>query len=827
MIEAPFIARRPKAPAPQSFWGLRAQGLAASQALSGQVWTDFNLHDPGVTILEQVCYALTELVFRADHAVADHLTGEDGHIDFAALALHPPEVVFPCRPVTAQDLRRLLLDRIDGIEDAVVGAAPMAGAQPAGLWQVELRLRQGDAARASEASRQARALLRAHRNLCEDLESLGIVREHPCDLLADIEVASSRDPVDIVAEVYSVCAAYLAQADGFDSLDQALARGLCLEEIFDGPPMTRGLARETTAALPSARLFVSELIVAVRAIDGVAEVNRIALHREGEDAPSTQSVLRRGRGWALRLRVPRDDQDGVGMQVTRRGSKVPVPASLVHAKYEDLEASRSGRSYAGEHGGVAPAHPRGRYREGGRYCAVQDQFPPAYGINRHGVGTEATAHERAWSWQLKGYLALFDQVMAHSAAQLAHLRELFAVDSGPRQTYWWRMLDEDSIPGIGEKLYALPAAEIQDRVYRRADDFYERKGRVLDYLLALHGENYSQNSLRQFGGCYTARELRALLHANKAQFARDIIVLGRDRGAGFDDSRPCWDHADNASGLQRRVSLLLGFLHGHERPLVAAIERRGSELGHHPEHARSHWRRDPARLARLALERADLEAPHAQAGGEFDRLPAFGAGRMAETLLRSAAYPDRYWLDTAASGVFRLVVGPDEQGAYWHLGDHDSASAARRAAAGLRNLMLRLNRESEGLHVIEHLLLRPIGPSPSHHLARVPADFWSFQVTAAFARWPARCREPNFRRLAHETVELNCPAHVDAHCVWLEFNDMREFERLYQKWLAARMAWCNDAAQDDKLRVRMNHAAAELIRNLLAHHRRAEAEAAE
>ena len=35
-----------------------------AQELSGDTWTDFNEHDPGVTILENISYALTELSYK-------------------------------------------------------------------------------------------------------------------------------------------------------------------------------------------------------------------------------------------------------------------------------------------------------------------------------------------------------------------------------------------------------------------------------------------------------------------------------------------------------------------------------------------------------------------------------------------------------------------------------------------------------------------------------------------------------------------------------------------------------------------------------------------
>jgi hypothetical protein len=41
---------------------LRREAIGHLEAMAGGPWTDFNAHDPGITILEQVCYALSDLV---------------------------------------------------------------------------------------------------------------------------------------------------------------------------------------------------------------------------------------------------------------------------------------------------------------------------------------------------------------------------------------------------------------------------------------------------------------------------------------------------------------------------------------------------------------------------------------------------------------------------------------------------------------------------------------------------------------------------------------------------------------------------------------------
>ncbi|MFH1373538.1 MAG: hypothetical protein ABII79_07080, partial [bacterium] len=52
---------------------LFALGLEYVKNLAGRVWTDYNVHDPGITILELLCYALTDLSYRASFPVADLL----------------------------------------------------------------------------------------------------------------------------------------------------------------------------------------------------------------------------------------------------------------------------------------------------------------------------------------------------------------------------------------------------------------------------------------------------------------------------------------------------------------------------------------------------------------------------------------------------------------------------------------------------------------------------------------------------------------------------------------------------------------------------------
>src|SRR5689334_21589811 len=45
----------------QNYALLRKYGIDYITALGSQFWTDYNIHDPGITWLEALCYALTEI----------------------------------------------------------------------------------------------------------------------------------------------------------------------------------------------------------------------------------------------------------------------------------------------------------------------------------------------------------------------------------------------------------------------------------------------------------------------------------------------------------------------------------------------------------------------------------------------------------------------------------------------------------------------------------------------------------------------------------------------------------------------------------------------
>jgi hypothetical protein len=88
-----------------NFTQLREEGIEYLQKLVGSGWTDYNAHDPGLTILEVLCYAITDLSYRLDFDIEDLLAGSSLSKQFFTA-----REILSTDPVTISDYRKKILN---------------------------------------------------------------------------------------------------------------------------------------------------------------------------------------------------------------------------------------------------------------------------------------------------------------------------------------------------------------------------------------------------------------------------------------------------------------------------------------------------------------------------------------------------------------------------------------------------------------------------------------------------------------------------------------------------------------------------------------------
>ena len=539
--------------------GLRAEALALLGRLGGDQWTDFNSHDPGITILEQLCFALTELAYRSQWPIEDLLAsagldwrpaaaeilGGDpvSREDLVALVralgyqgvrVEPerqpePRLYFRSTSAsglapasTTDDLPPVAGDlEMDADGGSGLAWDPQATVVPQGVWRVAAQLSGGEPGSGPASLAPLALRLHATRLLGRDFV-LTPLEPYAVLVRADLEVEPGEATPELIARL-------LARLD-------TTIRAAGSREGNDG---LRG----------------GELLQSLRAEPSVRQVLSLSL----PDGPSDSWHLPLPGGGA---RLHHDST----LRLMHRGLPLPVPSTAprqVSALGSPPGAAGAGLTVA-EGPGDAPnlRGAKGRRRELSRPLSLARQLPAVYGVGLGGLPAFATAERRALARQLRAYLLLFDQLLANGQARLARAAQLLspvAEDEGrPLETEGVLLaLDPD-----------LARTDLSDPRQGTPDDWEAGLRRALRDSappgVVGHRAALLEHLLRSFGETPGGERAspESLVRA-RSEFLRRIAPLTGGRGSGPDLLAPVTPSAMEAGEgvfaerLRRKLGLPL------------------------------------------------------------------------------------------------------------------------------------------------------------------------------------------------------------------------------------------------------------------------------
>ena len=103
MSTSDTISKENKLTAAEDYNKLRREGILHIEKLTGDVWTDYNTHDPGITMLEALCYAITDLAYRTGFDMRDLLAQKKLDKDSWKNIFYTAREILPCNPLTIND----------------------------------------------------------------------------------------------------------------------------------------------------------------------------------------------------------------------------------------------------------------------------------------------------------------------------------------------------------------------------------------------------------------------------------------------------------------------------------------------------------------------------------------------------------------------------------------------------------------------------------------------------------------------------------------------------------------------------------------------------
>lgn len=788
------IARhRQQAPDPLGFDALRLQAITAAQQASGELWTDYNLHDPGVSLLEALCFALTEDLFAARQPVPQllGLGPQDNAAAWGRFGLHTPEALLPCHPCTGPDWETWLLQQLPHARQL-----SMRPQGRTGLWRMALQSHTDTAEDRQALRGKALEAYWPERSLGEDLAGAPqMLRSRWVELKVSLQIEGHRDVCELLVELLQRCD---------DCISARLPEGLPphtgVSPDVEGP-LGRALTAGERAWLDQdpELLFVSDLARDLQGIDGLVAIDSLLLNAvpgeagEPEDKlpPSPGSIRRRGEDWALRLRWPDREDQLDGWQLKRDGVVAPIPKKALLQMLSDRRrlplrlapSSTTARTAPLPPSEALPALPELRHD----YDAASAALPPLYprallDQARHRPGLRAQWH---------GYLGLLEQGLNQVQAQREQLPHLYALDEDNTRSCWASLPGDHQLAGI-DALYHQPREQLEAAPWVDEDQL-SRRHRALNYQLALHGESLDHAGLQGLPCYFTPQAWPVHLLRLKRRFARRLLRLGQHRGVGADHSPPLPGESekerDNTPPLQERIGLMLGLAQTQSRPLSHSWQAqqlpapREWPVPRAKGESSARFVLDAPEAAQLLLNPSDrrraTDWPLLRKAMPVlrDELPA--------PLLRAAARPELFQWSSAAGG--QLWLGPDEMDRHWLLAHGVDERQGLDRARALHEAACQLQAAGEGLHLVEHLLLRPLGDAG----AGAPAiDTAAAQISLVFSGWTARGADPRFRKLAEQIVQREAPAHLRCRLLWLDAGQMQTFETAWHAWLSARQAYC-------------------------------------
>ena len=779
------------------FAGLRGKGVAFLQALSRDAWTDYNLHDPGVTLLETLCFGLTDLVYRTDFDVADYLTDESGGINYHGQALFPPQDIFPCAPVTDIDFCKLIYDRLAMVDDVWIQCNRPHGVAD-GLFRVYIKphasLVSAGQAICEELRRDVLALLSQHRNLCRDVDEVCIVRSEPYTLSGEIEIDDSRPAAEIYADIYFHCAKAVSSGGQIMRFEEALNQGMSWEDLLCGPLTTHGYIKDSHFDNANYEIDVVKLITLVRHVPGVTQVkslclldedgkqvSQISLSQSGDVCPvlafpgneAALQALRlvRGKG-AGQLAAPRQDAVQFREQVTLYLRKLEFEHNAFRNNIGNLQRLIK--------------LPAGQYREVAEYSSVGEHTPAIYGINHYGVPRSDPPQVHARARQLKAYLYPFEQLMANYLASLQGIKQLYSIDNALDKTYFAQFLGDAQVPNL-EVLYVDNAGPAQvDAVLRGQDAYADRRNRVLDSLLAIYGEVFPADALRRYD-VYHGEDIELHLIDCKIRLLNQLCLLSANRGNAMDVQEGYWQGYNYAS-IQHRVQLLSGASEdavGHS--LIAGINNDKMQFISDKRYLDKLAQPVAGYSDTIPLPRHDLPDTGDVAALPHDAVsPALMLAGVHRANYRVLPVDDKHgWLCLNVEGerCWPLAFQPLDE--------------LPRLGQQLMAQLIALSKGCEGFHLLEHLLLRPRGEQAGFELEH---DFHAHRVSVILPGFTARYADPGCRAWVEELIAQNLPAHILPDFYWLDFAFMAQFELRYHLWLELLAAVSKgDAVLTDRL----------------------------
>ncbi|MEM9023116.1 MAG: hypothetical protein AAGB22_05210, partial [Bacteroidota bacterium] len=360
---------------------LYLEGFRNIQYWASDDWTDYNEHDPGITILQQLCYALTDLGYRTEFSIPDILASQPGGERRGTF--YTAAEILPCGPVTLADYRKLIINEVAHVINAWVEPIYyfLVNEDMASSYIVFLEVDSDKPSVMDQAVNATWKVVNAHRNLTDEFKAVKVLERQKIKINARIEISPTANPSKLQAELALQLSNYMTQPIRFFNLPELLDDGMTVDEVFDGPPVSEDFILDEELRDRTIVLYYDEVINQILSIPGVISVQTFSMETdlsvvvdsgEGQE----QGVLVGLYSVPVLDLVQNETTFSFGkVSYMQNGVRTMPDPVLAGDYYKSLQETDQQQTYPGNEVDNDIAVPEGTDRHTERYYSIQHNFP--------------------------------------------------------------------------------------------------------------------------------------------------------------------------------------------------------------------------------------------------------------------------------------------------------------------------------------------------------------------------------------------------------------------------------------------------------------------
>ena len=773
-----------------NYYKHRTTALHWSQMLSGKHWTDYNEHDPGVTILEALCYTLTEIEYKLDFSIEEILKASNpkGQFNIMDNALYLAEDILTSAPVTVTDYRKLIIDRVDEINNAWLIPEKQKKKQKQNK-EIEnynvVVLKKKNVKFPDEAARSTQELLSRFRGYGARKMEVYVAKFYVVFLNADIHISENYSAEEVLAEMFFNLNEEILNVNPlrqpFTELED---EGLSYDDIFNGPNMINGIVvdEHLNKNFDSISLVkIKKIIASTIGVEMLSELSinhkHVCKKDKHKKIHKLKFPLRDVEAGETVFRVPFfSPKSGNSFRVFKRNKVIDFDT----AKISEIIARKSRkikRDYLLKNSDQYKTYNFfAEDRNISDYYSIRNDFPGAYGLIKKGFSLIQNQDPTNFD-QLKRFLLPFEQVLANSFIRLSKVGALFSIDSDLNRTIHRPLL----IPNKSSATSSFDLSELDTNSKPQftqgidEDPRYEliRRNKFLTHLLArfnfeivdnteLHVFNDEEHHYQQ----QIESKQNILKVIDKITYNRPIYDTLNSQD--FNDSN--YSNSYPYSSLEYELYQRIGIHTPPERPLYKAV----SEL--------------EKNIQRIKIEEID-ELDYGSVKlkyfktFEYDNTDFGFHANTKELLLdflKTAIYKSSYAIFKSEADKHHIGLKSTKENVFIKIATLKTKANALEKVSSLIKRTNAISKTSEGFYLLDHSLLKQ---KDLHKKAKKRAKkLTEFRLSFVFPNWTKRFNNQAFQEEVVQIVYDIIPAHLLANCYWLNLKEMVAFEDAFKNW---------------------------------------------